>query len=551
MLLRPKHPPPSGRLAWIAAALVVLALQTSCGGLGIDRRDEHGMTSLMRAARHGDRAEVERLLRGGANVNAVVPTRDLREFIAFISWMQQLPESDIGYTPLLYAVQGGHPEIVRLLIEEGADVQHQTRDGETALSLALARSDLEVTRLLTAAGARLDAELLASAVARSTPEAVRFLLTHGADPNALPPPDPRRPRAPLPPLVIVAALRGDLAILELLVEAGADVNARDHNGWSALRWLRDSSAHHRQGADPAAMIALLEAAGARDEEGELASALFQAVRRKDAAGVRDALRAGADPNARDNRGVPPLVYAGNHAQPEIVDALVQAGAAVNASPEHDTTPLNAAIVGGSLEAVKILLAAGAAVNQPDHLRQTPMQAASAWKRAEVAALLLAAGARPDPGALSGAALNGDTAQVRALLAHGAEPNAGQGHALSEAARGCLSRDNTDVIRMLLDAGADPRIHDDYGYTALHRAAGLCGPPAVRLLLQRGADPNIRDGNGYTPLISAAGSGSVESVALLIAAGADVNARDVDGKSVLDYAADHPEVQQALRRAGAR
>jgi len=53
------------------------------------------------------------------------------------------------------------------------------------------------------------------------------------------------------------------------------------------------------------------------------------------------------------------------------------------------------------------------------------------------------------------------------------------------------------------------------------------------------------------LISAAMAGRIEAVRLLIAAHADVSARDSSGKSVLSYAERHPNVQQELRRAGAR
>lgn len=508
------------------------------------------MTALMHAARAGDRTEVERLMREGADVNAVVPTRDLREFIAFISFMQQLPESDIGYTPLLYAVEGGSFEVARLLIERGADVHHEARGGQTALSMALARSDVELARLLTSVGADIDPNHLAHAVARSSPEAVRFLLSAGADPNVRVPADPRRPGPPIEPLVIVAAVRGDSTVLAMLVEAGVDVNARDRNGWSALRWVRRLG-ERMGGYEPAPMLALLEAAGASDEAGERASALFDAVLRADPAGVREALTAGADPNSKDERGVPPLIYAGNKAQPEIVQALVDAGADVNADPEHDTTPLIAAIEGGSLQAVEILLRAGATVDRPDRLRRTPMDVASNWRRTEITALLLRAGAEADPAALASAALNGQIEQVRMLLAGGADPNAGGGHVLSEATRGCYRNDNTEVIRTLVEAGADPRAADDTEYTPLHRAAGLCEPEVVELLIRRGADPVARDANGYTPLISAAGSGRIENVRLLIAAGADVNGVDIDGKSVLEYARDYPEVQQELRRAGAR
>lgn len=167
-----------------AVAVLILFLLVSSGKIGIDKRDEHGMTALMYAAQRGDRVQAELLIARGASINARVPTRDLREFIAFISWMQQLPSSDIGYTPLLYAAQGGHANVAQLLIQKGADIHHAARGGETALDLAVWRSDLEMIQLLTDAGVRVEARQLAMAVARSTPETVRFLLEHGADANA-------------------------------------------------------------------------------------------------------------------------------------------------------------------------------------------------------------------------------------------------------------------------------------------------------------------------------------------------------------------------------
>lgn len=136
-----------------------------------------------------------------------------------------------------------------------------------------------------------------------------------------------------------------------------------------------------------------------------------------------------------------------------------------------------------------------------------------------------------------------------LIEAGADPNANNGHALSEATRGCYRRDNTPVIRLLLDKGAIVTFKGDL--TALHKAAGQCEPEVVQMLLDRGADPNARDINGNTTLVYAAGSGRLEVVPLLIKAGADVNARDDDGKSVLVHAVRHPAVQQELRRADAR
>ncbi|HEV8677138.1 MAG TPA: ankyrin repeat domain-containing protein [Methylomirabilota bacterium] len=522
--------------------LTVLVLASGCGRFGVDQRDEHAMTALMRAARDGNLAETRRLVSNGADVNAEIPTRDLRELIAFISWMQQLPHWDIGYRPLHYAAQGGNTDLARLLIEKGARVGHVARGGETALDVAVTRSKVPMATLLIDSGARPGDRQLSFAVGLGTPEMARLLIERGASVN---------PSPPAVSYVIMAARRGHPAMLELLIDAGADVKAQDQNGWSALRWARHLEARRRpHEASLAPIIARLEVAGARDDTGAKAAALFDAVLGRDAAAVRRALAAGADPNAKDDRGVPPLIYAGNLGQAEIVAALVDAGAEVNASPQNDTTPLIAAVTGGSREAVEKLLAAGARVDQPDRLQRTALQAASNWGRNEIAALLLESAAPADPRALAIAALRGNADQVRGLLSRGADANADRGHALAEAARGCQRRDNTEVIRLLLEGGARP-MADDTGYTALHRAAGLCPVEAVRLLLARGADPNARDLNRVTPLISAATMGRLENVRALIAARADVNVRDGDGKSVLDYAARSPEVQEELRRAGAR
>ena len=526
---------------------VFLLALVACERLRVDDHDEHGMTALMRAAQAGDSAEAARLIALGAEVNAVVPTRDGRELLAFLAWMQQLPKSDIGYSPLHYAVAGGHLSIARLLLAQGANAHHAARGGTKPFDIAVGRSDLPAMTLLIGAGARPTAAHLISAVSLSSPETVAFLLQHGADPNAVPAREGTKPGSP-PPLIL-ATKRGDTTVMRLLLDAGADVNGQDVNGWSALRWVRHTPSRGRDEARVRQLAGILEAAGATDEAGLRADALFAAVLNKDIAGVSAALAAGANPNSRDDRGVPPLIYATGGGVPEIVAALVEAGAAVNASPEHDTTPLISAIQGGNIEVVRILLAAGANVDQADRLRMTPVGAASSWNRTEITSLLLASSATIDPSALPTAALNRNVEQVRMLLARKVDPNANKGHALSEATRGCQRGDNIEVIQLLLEAGADPRVHGDY--TALHRAAGLCTPEVVRLLLDRGADPKARDMNGVTPLVGPAFSGNIEIARMLIAAGADVNARDSDGKSILQYAANHPAMQEELRRAGAR
>src|SRR5688572_5015237 len=146
-----------------ALTIVCAALSAGCDVIGIDKKDERGTTVLMQAAARGDTAEVGRLIARGADVNAEVPRRDLREMIAFAS-DRDLPMSDIGYTPLLYAAKSRNPRAVGMLIENGADVHHATRTGVTAFRIAFERSDVRIMQLLTDAGIRPTPAQLAQAV---------------------------------------------------------------------------------------------------------------------------------------------------------------------------------------------------------------------------------------------------------------------------------------------------------------------------------------------------------------------------------------------------
>lgn len=529
--------------------LGIVAAVAACERVTIEKRDEHGMTRLMHAAQRGDSTDVERLIGLGADVNAEVPTRDVRELVAFLSWMQQLPASDIGYAALHYAAAGQHAGVAQQLLGHGANANHAARGGTMALDLAVFHSDTTTITVLRSGGANIGARQLWTAVGNSTPATVALLLASGARPNDAPPQFARTSPRP-PPVAIMAAGHGDTAILGLLIRAGADVKAQDANGWTPLRHARRAQKRSGgRGRDMQPVIAMLEAAGATDKAGELADALMDAMYKKDQAAARRAIADGADPNNKDDRGVPPLVYASRLGLVDVIAALLAARADISVSPQNDVTPLIAAIEGGHTEAVKALIVAGADVNQPDKLRRTPLQVASNWKRTEITLLLLASSAKVDSLALPGAALGGTVELVKALLAAGANPNAGNGHALSEATRGCYRSNNTEVIRVLLEAGADPKLHGDLG--PLHRAVGMCDTSVVRMLLVRGADPNLRDLNGSTPLVFAVVSGKIDAVRMLIAAKADVNSRDDDGKSVLAHAARFPEIQAELRRAGAR
>jgi hypothetical protein len=112
------------------------------------------------------------------------------------------------------------------------------------------------------------------------------------------------------------------------------------------------------------------------------------------------------------------------------------------------------------------------------------------------------------------------------------------------------RDDEEMVRLLVEARADPNVRNSRGETALLLAAGRV-PGIVRRLLAARADPNARDHEGQTPLIAAASS-HPESVRLLLAAGADVAGEDNYGVVALTVAeaSGAAEIAAILRQAGA-
>ena len=103
---------------------------------------------------------------------------------------------------------------------------------------------------------------------------------------------------------------------------------------------------------------------------------------------------------------------------------------------------------------------------------------------------------PEVGLLE-AAMRGDTAVVQQHIAAGSRVDerdpVGGGSPLTIAA----VFGHTEVVRVLLEAGAAVNWQDAQGSTALHSAAFLGHPEIVAILLQNGADPNVRNSSGAT------------------------------------------------------
>ena len=132
-----------------------------------------------------------------------------------------------------------------------------------------------------------------------------------------------------------------------------------------------------------------------------------------------------------------------------------------------------------------------------------------------------------------AAEQGQVEQVKALLKAGdvdAESGIGFSALMAAALNG-----HSDIIQILVAAGADVNGKDERGETALMRAAFRGQTEVVRVLLDAGAHVDAQTPSRVVPLMHAAFGGEAETVHVLLEAGADVNAKDGDGATALMYA----------------
>jgi serine/threonine-protein phosphatase 6 regulatory ankyrin repeat subunit B len=396
--------------------------------------------------------------------------------------------------PLLArAINRKDPETAIALIELGVDINvvgpdyhHGDVIGNDVPPVVLAArsGQVEVVRALLERGADSDAALVAGAM-RSEAEVVQLALAYGADVRASDEP------------LIRAILGSPSKSLEernetvrILLASGA--RATSHVLYESLRW-------GPEGFDCREMIRMIIAAGV-DANGSFSyggTPLMEAVSRGIIEYVRVLVECGADVNACGFCDQTPLLTAAGNGRTDIVRLLIECGADVNAP---DGGPLVSAVENGSLEEVMALIEAGADVNLGKRWYDGPPLIAAARKgRVDIIEILLEHGAdigqttdyAPDDNlvgmdALAYASARGHLNVVRTLLTRGADINFCDGMGWTALMR-AVSQGHAEVVRYLIEHGADVNAKDESGRTALLIAKRNSYDAIAALLVEAGAE----------------------------------------------------------------
>jgi ankyrin repeat protein len=410
-----------------------------------------------------------------------------------------------------------------------------------------------------------------------------------------------------------AAEQRDQNSVRALLKTGADVNAAQVDGTTALHWATyndqadtvavlikagaNVNALNRYGVPPlaqacingnAAIVKLLLDAGAdakaKMKGGE--TVLMLAARSGNVDAVKALLAHGADPNARERLGQTALMWAAAEGHTPVVRMLLEFGADLNAKIDSGFTAFLFAVREGRLEVVRALLAAGADVNAllqraenaPREVRRgngprttSPLLLAVQNGHFELAIALVDAGADPNDVRTGFTPLH--------MIPGVRKPDSSDGSDGAPAV-GLGRLSSADFVREIVKRGANVNFRlpkgapkqpstsslvSSEGATPFLFAADRSDVPLMRLLLELGADPKLPNFNNTTPLLAAAGVGTaepleeageeneaVEAVKMLLDLGADINTVDDNGDTAMHGAAynGYPAVVKLLAARGA-
>ncbi|MFL6715226.1 MAG: ankyrin repeat domain-containing protein [Burkholderiaceae bacterium] len=563
-------------------------------GASLDLPCARGTNALMYAAKRGDCEMVQLLLAAGAQLGQADPEGRTALHHAAMQGKEKavallldrgatLEQQDAeGNTALLLALVNQHAAVIGLLVERGANAAHLNKCGRfplgylkseavatallqkpinlqqqsewqtTALINASGSGACEIVTLLMDHGAEMDfadnkgTTALATAIKEQRHAVVKLLLDRGANTACTVPLGLRFHCG----MLGLAARGSDIAAMQLLVDAGAEINQRANEALSALfvaadfghkeavQWLLERKASvdavtkdgttalmagsARGRVDVVELLLQHRASTTSMNKGGLNALHFAVANGKDECAVL-LLRNGANLKEKTADGLFPLHLAAREGHEKTIALLLDQGIDVDQADDQGRTALIHAAKHGHLPALKFLLSKNANSNARLPSGRSALHiAASAGKDKVVAELVKQPGVEIDSRDKDGA-----TALFLAAL---------DGH--------------QDAVHRLLDNGADPCEVVYTGWNVLHAAAFYGDIAVVETLLSSESDMAFIDhanNDGFTSLLLASQKGKAEVVRLLADRGADLRVREKRGGTALYHGAcfGHSNVAEVL------
>jgi len=467
-----------------------------------------GVTALGIAFGHSE-ASARLLIGAGADVNPKLRKKHAWPFV-------------------LRAVNKGFRELVRELIEKGADLNATNRYGWNAWMLAMLLRHDELARLLLERRAERGDEnrpKLFHAVMDNDIEQVERLIASGANINA------QDPWGKTPLNWCCAQDNAQSRFMDMcrtLLEAGADVNIKDEDGGMPMSY---ATLGERE------LFALLIGSGGKISKTAASAALLTACQEGDVKLVGELIGRGANVNKRDKKRTPCILWAAAEGRTEILQLLLDAGADPNLVGQEGITALIAATRMGHLDCMRALLAAGVDLNAKNRfLGRTALLHACNAGEAQAVAMLLAAGADPHVRSRSDADAIGEAMKSNAwdcvwlVRRHIADEGLRQ-------ARELVGNNTSPQFFDTLRRKCRLKLAD---WIALNEREVAFG------LIEAGVFADQKGVWDTMPLHEAVQRRDFELTQTLLDAGADIDARDGSGNVTLEYALRPPRKVQLVR-----
>lgn len=446
----------SGNLMGIQALLLA--------GADVNLADRNGETPLWWASRYNHKRAVWELLYRGAHPDladndgqsplSVAAQLGHGKVARLLLQFGSNPDASVvwGKSALMFAASAGYFDIVTLLLRHRVDINYRSVAGESALSLAVVGGHDRITDLLVEHGAlphglirnkNYARQLCVAAQHGRIPEILR-LLKVGVSPDILSATGDET-------ALCGAAAAGKARAVEILLENGAFVDAKNNDGVTAL--MQAASEGHED------TVRLFRDHGASLDmkDGQGRTALMRACYGGNSDTVTLLIDLGARREARDSEGRTSLFHAVLGDQKLIVEALLTQGVNIEAVDQHGHTPLSVAVQEGKRAVAQILLGRGAQTTTNDSIEgQAP---------------------------LSLAASKGHEACVDLLIDHGVDLDHRSRNEQRTALHYAVLPGHSMVVKILIEAGAEAGLVDSHGRSALSLAKENGHEECVKLLSQ--------------------------------------------------------------------